>query len=60
MFRFGIKDVDEFIRAADVRQRSDDFRAHGVKRQRTARVVPAVYEVEKADLRIVETYAIAP
>ena len=60
VFRFGIKDIDEFIRAANVRQRTDNFRAHGVKRQRTASVVLAVYEVEKANLRIVETNAVAP
>ena len=60
VFRFGIKDIDEFIRAANVSQRTDDFRAHGVKRQRTASVVLAVYEVEKANLRIIETNAVAP
>ena len=32
VLRFGIKDVDEFIRAANVSQRTDNFCAQVVKR----------------------------
>ena len=32
VIRFGIKDVDEFICAANFSQRTDNFRAQGVKR----------------------------